>query len=207
MFSRLTWYQASKYLHHNSVKKTQQSNTPQWPVITKWSSAQVTDALLELHFQSSVLNPRPAELMQATIQEHGLKIQKSSTVHSTWESKLDQDKSACQGMLSVCHGWSHKEGRWQFGLLTKNQDKWTLLEGITNPCASIAFHGQNSSFLACLSFPENFLPDAHPVLWKINKETQNKQKKKSRKKATSPVLLLVKLWDLLWHELHLQATL
>lgn len=94
MLSRLTWYQASKYLHHNSVKKNPRKQHTTVTCHNKLSSAQVTDALLEPHTQSSVLNPRPAELRQATIQEHGLKFQKSSPVHSTWESKLDQDKSA-----------------------------------------------------------------------------------------------------------------
>lgn len=53
----------------------------------------VTDALLELHTQYSVLNPRPAELIHTTIQEHGLKFQEPSPVHSTWKSKLDPNNS------------------------------------------------------------------------------------------------------------------
>lgn len=87
-----------------------------------------------------VLNPSPAELMQATIQEHGLQFQRSlhqciAPGNPNWTKRTQLPE--CQGMLLVCHGWSRKEGRWQFGLLTKNQDKWALLEGIIQ---SACFH-------------------------------------------------------------------
>lgn len=91
------------------MKKAQSNTTVTYHNQTALST--VTDALLELHTQNSVLNPRPAELMQATIQEHGLKFQESSPVHSTWKSKLDQKTSvSCVSGDAISLPWMISQG-------------------------------------------------------------------------------------------------
>lgn len=154
-------------------------------------------------------------MMHATTHEHGLKFQKSHhqcLAHGNPNWTKTTQLPACQGMLPVCHGWPHKEGRWQFGSLTKNQDNWALLEGITQPVCFHCLLWAEFEFLSMCTISWELLPSrCSPVLWK-------KKKQKTQQSKIWPliiwslgcrctVLLSVKFWDSLWHELHLQATL
>lgn len=169
-------------------KKTTNQHTIllwQWPVITKWSSAQLTDALVELHTQSSVLNPRPVELMQVAIQEHSLKFPNSlhqciAPRNPNW-TKITQIP-ACQGMPSVWHGWSLKEGRWQFGLVTNNQDNWALLKGITQSPPFHCFLWAEFEFLSISIISWELLPPRCSPCFMKNK-TKNPKQKQNKKKA------------------------
>lgn len=160
MFSRSTWYQPQ-----NSF------------IITQWKNPTKQHTTMTCHNKMvfstggrcsvGATHPKFCAKSQACWTDAGHNSRtwpqvsrESSPVGSTWESKLDKTTQlpVGQGMLSVCHRRSHKEGRWQFGLLTKNQDNWALLEGITQSACFHCLLWAEFEFLSMSVISQELLP-------------------------------------------------